>query len=390
MFDYAIIVIGYNRLNSIKRLMNSLDGCYYDTNIDLIISIDKGDHQELERYVNDFKWKFGKKIVKLHKKRLGLKEHVLTCGNYLNEFNYDAIAVFEDDIYVAKDFFRYMRNTVEFYHTDTRIAGISLYKHEWNINANRPFVPLKTKDDVYFMQYAQSWGQVWMKDQWNEFYQWFKKNEHHLIMDYQVPVNITEWSEKSWLKYHIMYCIYTNKYFVYPHISLTTNFSDIGSHVTSNSSRMQVEILYGDKKEYNLCELNSQSVRYDAFFEPQFISKYLGIKDTELTIDLYGTKSDRVMSKYLLTSKSMGYSIIRKFGCHFRPHEANIINDFTGEIFYLYDQTNAITKSPKDNLLTYRYAYDGRNTNYLNRYFIKYFFQVLVMKIKNKLNKLSG
>ena len=54
MSKIAIVVIGYNRINSIKRLLLSLENAYYDNdNIDLIISIDKSDTDIIETYVSD-------------------------------------------------------------------------------------------------------------------------------------------------------------------------------------------------------------------------------------------------------------------------------------------------------------------------------------------------
>lgn len=43
--------------------------------------------------------------------------------------------------------------------------------------------------------------------------------------DATLPQNLFTWSEKSWLKFHDRYCIETNRYFVYPYVSLSTNYS---------------------------------------------------------------------------------------------------------------------------------------------------------------------
>ena len=47
MADICIIAVGYNRPNSMNRLLNSLaNSDYEEDNVDLLISIDKGEHQK--------------------------------------------------------------------------------------------------------------------------------------------------------------------------------------------------------------------------------------------------------------------------------------------------------------------------------------------------------
>ena len=43
MSNIAIVVIAYNRLNSLKRLIHSLLQASYNDKVDLIISIDRSD-----------------------------------------------------------------------------------------------------------------------------------------------------------------------------------------------------------------------------------------------------------------------------------------------------------------------------------------------------------
>ena len=43
---YAVVAVGYNRPESMKRLLDSLCNANYDTPCDLIISLDYGKDQE--------------------------------------------------------------------------------------------------------------------------------------------------------------------------------------------------------------------------------------------------------------------------------------------------------------------------------------------------------
>ena len=161
MGKYAIVAIGYNRADSMQRLLNSLSKVEYDgDDVSIIISIDNSGTDFVEKCADKFVWDFGEKIVKTYPERLGLRNHILSCGNFLKD--YDAMAVFEDDIVVAPGFYMYMKETVAKYESDDRIAGISLYNHLWNVNAKLPFQPQCSPYDVYFLQFAQSWGQIWM------------------------------------------------------------------------------------------------------------------------------------------------------------------------------------------------------------------------------------
>lgn len=84
------------------------------------------------------------------------------------------------------------------------------------------------------MQIAMSWGQVWMRDSWRRFYNWYEQTKHNKLACINNIYCFKEWGEKSWLKYHIAYCIDQNKYFVYPYSSYSTNCADKGTHVTTN------------------------------------------------------------------------------------------------------------------------------------------------------------
>ena len=82
---YAIVVVAYNREKSLQRLLRSLEKAeYYGDRITLIISIDKSENSLVQEYAEAFIWKHGRKIVTVQKHNLGLKKHVLQCGNYLN------------------------------------------------------------------------------------------------------------------------------------------------------------------------------------------------------------------------------------------------------------------------------------------------------------------
>lgn len=341
MSNIAIVVIGYNRFHCIKRLLKSLDRAIYDDFIDLIISIDNSGNEDIYKYVKGFNWKFGNKKVIIRSDRLGLKKHVIECGNLTKDYEY--LIVLEDDIYVSPYFYNYTKQAIKFYENDENIAGISLYKHKRNIDASKSFENEKNEFDTFFIQYAQSWGQVWSRNEWNNFMEWYKKNGDNFEYSDKVPSNLFQWSNKSWLKYHIRYCIENNKYFVYPNISHSSNFNNMGSHAIVNSPAYQTDLMYG-KKEYKFMAFNKNAIKYDSFFEREGLWNTLGIEKCELCIDIYGMKQNKENKKYWLTTRLEDFKIIKSFGLELKPHEMNVINQIEGNSIFLYD-TSIIEKN---------------------------------------------
>lgn len=382
MNKFGIVVIGYNRVESIKRLVNSLLHANYEQNVDLIISIDNSGSNIVEEYAKTIDWPFGKKIIKTFAKRLGLKEHVLTCGNYIEEFNLDALIVLEDDLVVSPGFFNYAVQAVERYKNDDVVAGISLYSHSWNVNADRPFIPVVKGYDVFFMKYPQSWGQVWMKNQWREFYLWYESKKYEEMDTTQVPSNVIAWPKSSWLKFHVEYCIDTNKYFVYPYQSLSSNFADAGAHYAFSTNRMQIPLDLGRKRIYTFPENYKQTAVYDTFFENEQLEEILNLPDGKLCVDLYGKKVYK-NKDFLLTTQSLPYKVIQTFGLQMRPWELNLFYDVRGNEIILYDlrKTDKKRKIPHESLL--HWVYDTRGEVILKRNFI----DIVLYEVFNKIRK---
>lgn len=332
----AIVVIAYNREKSLNRLLNSINAASFSGlagSVPLIISIDKSDNSEVAKVAEGFKWQYGEKRVVTHDENLGLKKHVLSCGEYTNE--YEGIIVLEDDLYVAKDFYSYAQEALSFSESDDRIAGVSLYNHMLNVHVREPFEAIDDGYDNYYMQFAQSWGQAYTKKQWSAFSEWMRENDNVDISDPDIPENVSSWSDKSWLKYFIKYVIENDKYFIYPRLSRTTNFGDEGTHAQSADNDLQVPLACTEMRNYRFSTLSESHSVYDAFFENKELEKIAGI-DGRITVDLYGYRSE-FKSQYLLSSRSLPYSIVKSFGRNLRPIDANVLNETEGNDLFLYD-----------------------------------------------------
>lgn len=375
----TIVVVGYNRLRSIKRLLKSLlDANYPKVDIPLVISIDCSGDEELYEYVRNFDWPFGDKYVLIQEKRLGLKEHIFKCGDLTIYFK--AVIIFEDDIFVSPEFYSYVCETVDKYGDDNRIAGIALYLNEMNGYVGLPFTPLNNGSDVFALQDACTSGQCWTEQMWIGFREWVTSTEID-FSKLEMPNQIKHW-QKAWSKFYIAYLLYTNKYFIFPYISLSTNFGDIGTHGNEVTTIVQVNLLYG-KKKYNLLEFENLE-KYDIFQNNKRLFKYLNVSDEDLCVDLYGGNDNLQGKKYYLSVVPLSFKIIKSFALQMRPMELNIINNIEGDEIFLYDTSQIVTKKikPKISSKYFIYHLKGFRREYLLITVLRHYRDA----IKRKLN----
>lgn len=341
MDKYAIIAIGYNRADSISRLLNSLQNAEYgEDSITLIVSIDNSGSSEVSDVADAFEWTHGRKLIRTFKERQGLRKHILSCADYFAE--YDALFVFEDDVIVSPAFYQYGKESIEKYKNNDDIAGISLYALQWNPNANLPFSPLKSEYDTYFAQYAQSWGQIWLKKSFEDFQKWYAEN-----LDFfeekrkNIPANLYVWGNNSWLKYHIAYCIMENKFFVYPYASYSTVFTEAGTHSDMQLTRFHSEMILSEYKDsYKWAECDDEAVYYDAFYESIKVKEKLEKElNSTVVIDLYGRREIPETEKYMLSTQVLPFKIKNSYALQLRPIENNILMNLQGTGIFLYDLT---------------------------------------------------
>lgn len=382
----GICCITYNRIDSLKRLLKSLEKAdYKGQSPTLLISIDKSDTNIIEDFANNYIWKYGEKKIYTHTENLGLRKHVLECGSRIED--YDALIVLEDDITVSPFFYDYALQTIQKYQHDERIAGISLYNFPINYQTRLPFNPVKSNYDVFMMSCAQSWGQIWMKKQWHNFIQWYEKNNENFNLPY-LPQALNEWPKSSWLKYHTRYCIEENKYFIYPYEALSTNNNDLGTHVKERTSNFFQSIMQlFPKTKYLLPNLEECPVIYDGFFEPKFLGSYLNIDNSNLCTNLYGTKPNCLLKKYLLTREILPFKIVKGFSLKYKPIEANIIWNIEGQDILLYDTTQTIKNNhhKKDNKTFYDYLYGNAIEKLIHFFGILGPYKHIIYKIFHKI-----
>lgn len=349
----AIIIPAYNRPACLKRLLESVSQAVYsDNNITLVISIDQSNSNEIYDIAESFTWPHGKLEIIKHKKHYGLKEHILWCGDLTEK--YGSVIILEDDLLVSPLFYSYTKQAMQFcsLFPDERIAGVSLYNYEIAESSFCPFEPFDDGYDNYFIQVASSWGQCWTNNMWGGFRSWFANNAEMLFSE-EVPDYLRKWGQHSWKKHFIRYLISTGKYFLFPRISLSTNFGDPGTN-TDRKGLFQVRLLTHEKK-FQFSSLSQSLSVHDSSFEMEAASIKKLCKDFEaydFAVDLYGTKDPgKIKNPYLLSSQNC--SVPQKtFGSELHPSIFNVLSHNAGSAFSL-GKTEYFSKTEVDKSIFY-------------------------------------
>ena len=332
----AIVIVGYNRPESIQRLLDSLAQAEYGEDaVDLIISVDKGKRQhEIVSIAEAYQWHYGEKKIRVFGQKQGLRPHILQCGELTQQ--YDAVIVLEDDVTVATNYYQYVKQMLDKYCHDNRIAGISLYTHQMHPSEGRCFTAAHNGYDVFLMQVAQSWGQCWTRNMWAAFRLWYQQNGEIITSDEKIPDYIVRWNPQSWLKYYNRYIIETNTYFVYAYVSLSTNHSEKGEHCSYETNDYQVPLLEGSM-DYRIPSFEN-AVKYDAFFERMELnSKIFPEIPGKKILDLFGGRTKYGEADILISTKKAPYRILRQVALRYRPQEINCLQPEDGKGIYIYD-----------------------------------------------------
>lgn len=379
----AIVAVGYNRINSIKRLLDSLVSANYtEDDIPLVISIDCSGDEGLYKFVKEFCWPHGKKHVIIHEKRLGLKNHILSCGDLTEYFK--GVIILEDDIFVSEYFYTYVTNVVNYYYDERRVGGVSLYQNE--MYGTLPVYFYNDGTDCYLKQTPASWGECWTDRQWKLFREWFDKFNDDNFKQIDMPDYIKGW-KKAWSKYYMAYLIETNRYFIFPYISHTTCFGDVGEHGASISTSGQAELLCGPRK---YCfKPYDDMVKYDIYCVNEYIYKWLGIEKKDLCVDWYYDNDNSRKARYLLTTKELPYTKVKMFGLQMRPIELNIKYTIPGNSIFLYDTIKGAANAKSGSVPISYASYHLRSFNIelAFRFSIKRMIRVYSQIIKQKIFK---
>ena len=207
------------------------------------------------------------------------------------------------------------------------------------------------------MQLAASWGQAWSRQQWLGFRQWMEEHGTDITKVANIPTDILSWPDSSWLKLYNAYIIATNKFFVYPYRSLTTNFGDPGQHFNIASSRFQVPVQQRSMTHQFVPLAGSLAV-YDGFcgISPASIKMQNPLlAGYDFIVNLYGCKH-HAEGLQLARSNRQG---VRNFSLSMKPMELSVMHNVEGQGISLIEQSGptSYASSAEAEYAMYRFFY---------------------------------
>lgn len=191
----VIIVLAYNKPESLKRLLTSLTVTeYYDKRIDLVISLDIGhigyfDLPTLTQ-TKGFAWKHGKKKVVLKNQHKGLLHQWIEAYNCVELDRDTAVIILEDCLVLSPDWYSYLMKVMQFCKSkgiDQKIAGWTL---ETPVVGRNPNFTLKMFTDLYAENTSIVLGNIKrvrsfvpVRESWTLFIKWFMKSSANIPVD---------------------------------------------------------------------------------------------------------------------------------------------------------------------------------------------------------------
>ncbi|MBL4708057.1 MAG: hypothetical protein JKY48_06420 [Flavobacteriales bacterium] len=332
-----ILVVAYNRPNSLLRLLKSLSQAIFESDsIELIISIDKSDTIVTETVAQNFHWPHGTKEIIASSDHLGLKNHLLKCGSLLKK--YEEIIVLEDDLIVSPYFYYYSIQACKYYKNDPNIASISLHSPRINEFTRKPFHPITNGDDVYFMQVPSSCGQIWFKRIWSDFEFFLLSEKVEIKNTDRLPLKVKNgWGENTWKKFFFKFSVINGLYTLFPRESYSSNTGDPGTHFNQSTQNFQTNLILG-KRSLNFSTFSNSTFKYDHHLE--LIPESMKLLNPALVpydfeTDLLGLKERNVIkSPYLLSSKPCKNPTL-SYGANLFIPELNIAFNIEGDDYSL-------------------------------------------------------
>lgn len=323
--NVPIIVACYDRIKSLKRLLESLEQTQHNNEQELILSLD-GNDSIVKDYIEKYTWPFGAKRVIQHKKKLGLKNHILECLSVGLE--YDGIVILEDDLWVSPLFPAYKSLLLQ---NSTALQSYSSFAfyHQHFFPSNglpREF----NLDTCYSTTFPCSWGFMIFREELDRFIRW---SEIHVDVDLLVPGYMSGWTD-SWKKIYAAYLVSTQKRVLYPPGAIITNFGDVGVHHKTASAFFQAPLLL----KISDLDLFDEIHAFDNYFEIEVDQVKKWIPDLEaydFSVDLNGQKPlKEIQTSYLISSKTCSKPI-RSWCSELKPIERNIQFNVRGHQIHL-------------------------------------------------------
>lgn len=261
----SVNIITQNRVNSLQRLLKSLQSAFYlGDDISISFNIDsKVDSDTLNEIGPNFQWPHGPKTIRRRIIQGGLIRAVSESWYPASDDDFGLLL--EDDIEVSPYYYLWIKYALLSYHYDPlvtlpELSSISLYtpklvevvKERPRWNPHEYFAKIHP-NTPYLHQLPCSWGAVFFPKQWREFYTYMNQRftEDAKSNPVQIPKSRTNGWQASWKKFLIDMMYLRGYVTLYPNFpsqaSFSTNHMEPGAHISAKDN-----VVRHDKSDFEV------------------------------------------------------------------------------------------------------------------------------------------
>src|SRR6218665_1758996 len=265
--DFRVIVITFNRPQSLRKLLATIDNIELDGDEGCLeIWIDRNKQNEIDNetveVANSFRWKQGPTKVYIQKEHAGIYGQWIETWKPQSDDTKEIALILEDDLSVSKYVYRWLKAVHRFYGPSKDFAGATLQTDEvFSHDSSHSHIKAQKNETVFMYKCIGTWGFSPKASVWRSFEDWFsihiKQPDFHPYVPGIAP---TEWYKKSektgtadsmWEMWFI-YFAYQEKLF-----TLYSNLNEYNNDGTSclSINRREVGLHYHSKGREDYCKL---------------------------------------------------------------------------------------------------------------------------------------
>lgn len=235
--DLRIIVLTFNRPQSLKRLLRSLNDAYYfNDTVVLEIWIDRSNdgniHTETFLVASTVPFDKGEKSIYNHSKNVGLYGQWMGTWQPSEIMNEIGI-IFEDDVSVSPWFYHYLKIVHQKYQHREDINGYSL---QINIKHGKKngILNVSQSNNVFLYPVIGTSGFSPKKNNWIKFTNWYTKRNKYTLPLVPEIYKPTQWYKQflienkthtMWTMWHIYFAHKNKEWTLYPNLPKNQAFS---------------------------------------------------------------------------------------------------------------------------------------------------------------------
>jgi GR25 family glycosyltransferase involved in LPS biosynthesis len=262
---FGIIIPVYNRVDSLNRLLQTLQKATFKEKCDLVFSIEKNTRNEVLSLIKAFNWTQGSLRFEQNKYQKGPDGNNINCFELGSKYEY--FCILEDDVIVHPQFFEYVLDCTKFYQKAADIAGFSLYRYYLDEQKGIPHVVLYNSSFTFFLQKPCSRGAFYTGVQASRFLDYY--THEYTPSTKHMPEKVLGWGNENWERIFQQYLLETSMTIVYPFFSFATMYGEIGVHVKYSHNLLSYQsVLIGRYDQTKLVFSSLKSgVHYNQFFK---------------------------------------------------------------------------------------------------------------------------